>query len=212
LNLHRKRYVVKASRARADNYRVMPLLLHPQGGRDLARAERGFTILELVAVMALLSLLLTLGATAFRHYWLLHSLDAAQGDVATQLRQIQARVASESHPFIYGARFTPGTSTWSLVRYNQGTDRLSTDDDSCIVNGGTRTLPGVETVAAPASSFTAPQGVDLSKCGGAHSTDVFVMFYAKGTATGGQLTLRSIALDRTREIHVSSLTSRVEER
>ena len=188
-------------------------LLPPKGGRDLARAESGFTILELIAVMALMSIVLTLGATGFRHYWLLHSLESAQGDVATQLRQIQARVASESHPFIYGARFTPGSPSWSLVKYNQGSDRLSTDDDSCTgLDGVARKMPGAETVAAPASGFTAPQGVDLSKCGGAYASDLFVMFYAKGTATGGKLTLRSEALDRTREIHVSSLTSRVEER
>lgn len=162
--------------------------------------------------MTLLSLVLTLGATGFRHYWLLHQLESAQGEVATQLRQTQARVASESHPFIYGARFTPGSPAWALVKYNQGTNRLSTADDSCNVDGPARSLGGVETVAAPASGFTAPQGVDLSKCGGAHSTDVFVMFYAKGTATGGKLTLRSATLDRTRAIHVSSLTSRVEER
>lgn len=187
-------------------------LLPPRGGRDLTPADGGFTILELLTVMTLLSVVLTLGATGFRHYWLLQSLEAAQGDVATQLRQVQARVASESHPFIYGARFTPGSPAWSLVKYNQGTNRLSTDDDSCSVDGGSRTMGGVETVAAPASGFTSPQGVDLSKCGGTHSTDVFVMFYAKGTATGGKLTIRSTALDRTREIHVSALTSRVEER
>ncbi|HEX2058361.1 MAG TPA: GspH/FimT family pseudopilin [Actinomycetota bacterium] len=186
-------------------------LLSPPGGRNLATAERGFTILELVSVMALLSVVLTIGAAGFRHYWLLHSLESAQSDVATQLRQVQARVASESHPFIYGARFTPGASTWSLFRYNQGTDRLSTSDDSCAADGGQRALPGIETVGG-SSSFSAPQGVDLSKCGGAHSTDVFVMFYAKGTATGGTLTLRSAALGRQRQIAVSALTSRVEER
>ncbi|HEX2049946.1 MAG TPA: prepilin-type N-terminal cleavage/methylation domain-containing protein [Actinomycetota bacterium] len=192
----------------------MSLLLLPRrGGRDLARAESGFTILELVSVMALLSVVLTLGAAGFRHYWLLHSLESAQGDVASQLRQVQARVASESHPFIYGARFTPGGSTWSLVKYDQGADRVGTSDDSCGGDGGgTRTLPGVEVVGGSSSGFSAAAGVDLSKCGGAYATDVFVMFYARGTATGGKLTLRSPALDRTREIHVSSLTSRVEER
>lgn len=162
--------------------------------------------------MVLLSVVLTLGATGFRHYWLLHSLDAAQGDVASQLRQTQARVASESHPFIYGARFSPGSTAWSLVKYDQGSDRLSTDDDSCAADGLQRTMPGVVTVAPPDSGFSAPSGVDVSKCGGAHDTDVFVMFYAKGTATGGKLTLRSPALDREREIVVSALTSRVEER
>lgn len=187
-------------------------LLTPRGGRDLVRADNGFTILELVAVMALLAVVATLGAVGFRHYWLVHSLESAQGDVASQLRQIQARVASESHPFIYGARFTPGASTWSLVKYNQGSDRLSTSDDGCSADGGTRTFPGVVTVGSPASGFAAAQGVDFSKCGGSFATDVFVMFYAKGTATGGQLTLRSTSLDRTREIRVSPLTSRIEER
>lgn len=187
-------------------------LLSPQGGRNLAKAERGFTVLELVSVMALLSVVLTLGGTGFRHYWLLHSLESAQSDVATQLRQVQARVASESHPYIYGARFTPGSATWSLLKYNQGSDRLSTSDDSCATDGSPRTLPGAETVGPPSSVFSPAQGVDFSKCGGAHSSDVFVMFYAKGTATGGKLTLRSPALGRTREIVVSALTSRVEER
>lgn len=165
-----------------------------------------------MAVLALLSVVLTLGATGFRGYWLLHSLESAQGDVATQLRQIQARVASESHPFIYGARFTPGSTAWSLIKYDQGSDRLTTSDDGCAADGPVRRLPGVETVAPPDSQFTAPPGVDLAKCGGAHASDVFVMFYAKGTATGGTLTLRSVALDRTRQITVSALTSRVEER
>lgn len=187
-------------------------LLTPRGGRDLAPADSGFTILELVAVMALLSLVALLGATGFRHYWLLHSLESAQSDVSSQLRQIQSRVASESHPFIYGARFTPGSSTWSILKYDQGSDRLSTSDDSCAASGPQRKLPGVVVVPAPASGFSAAQGVDFAKCGGAHATDLFVMFYAKGTATGGQLILRSTALDRTREIRVSTLTSRVEER
>ena len=181
----------------------------PRGGRDLATAERGFTILELVTALALLSLVLATGATAFRHYWVVHSLDSAQGDVATQLRQIQARVGSESHPFVYGARFTPGSPAWSLVRYDQGSNRLSTADDTCAAQGETRTLPATETVGG---TFGAPQGVDLAKCGGAYATDVFVMFYARGTSTGGTLTLRSSVLDRTREIAVSALTSRVEER
>lgn len=160
--------------------------------------------------MTLLSVVLAIGATGFRQYWLVHSLESAQGDVATQLRQIQARVASESHPFIYGARFTPGSTAWALVKYDQGTNRLSTADDGC-ASDAQRAMPGIVTVGS-ASSFTAAQGVDFSKCGGAHDTDVFVMFYAKGTATGGKLTLRSTALDRTREITVSPLTSRVEER
>lgn len=159
--------------------------------------------------MTLLSVILTLGATGFRHYWLLHSLDSAQQDVATQLRQVQARVASESHPFIYGARFTPGSSAWSLVKYDQGADRLSTSDDTCTVDGEVRKLPGVVAVGPPDSGFSAPLGVEKSKCGGAHATDLFVTFYAKGTATGGKLVLRSTALDKTRSIEVSSLTSRV---
>lgn len=162
--------------------------------------------------MLLLSVVLTLGATGFRHYWLLHSLESAQSDVATQLRQVQSRVASESHPFIYGARFTPSSSKWSLLKYDQGAERLSTDDDTCSSDGGQRTLSGVVVAAPPASSFTVAQGVDFSKCGGAHATDVFVVFYARGTATGGKVTLRSPTLDRTREIVVSPLTSRVEER
>lgn len=155
-----------------------------------------------------MSLILSTGAVAFRHYWLVHSLESAQADVATQLRQVQARVGSESHPYIYGARFKPGSSTWSLVKYDQGTDRLSTSDDTCAVEGATRTMPATEAVSG---TFTAPQGVDRSKCGGAHSTDVFVMFYAKGTSTGGTLTIRSPQLDKTRQIRVSALTSRVEE-
>jgi hypothetical protein len=159
--------------------------------------------------MALLSILVTLGAGAFRHYWLLHSLDSAQGDVASQLRQLQARVASESHPLIFGARFTPGAGEWRVIRYDQGSDRTSDSDDTCTAVGEGRSFGGVTFVGPPDSGFTTPPGVTLSKCGG-NPADMFVIFYAKGTATGGTLTLHSTSLDRTREIEVSSLTGRVE--
>ncbi|MDQ3981974.1 MAG: prepilin-type N-terminal cleavage/methylation domain-containing protein [Actinomycetota bacterium] len=170
--------------------------------------ERGFTLLELIAVMALLSILVTLGAGAFRHYWLLHSLDSAQGDVSSQLRQLQARVASESHPLIFGARFTPGTGEWVVIRYDQGNDRTNDSDDTCTTVGEERSFDGITFAGPPDSGFTAPPGVTLAKCGGA-TADMFVIFYAKGTATGGTLMLRSAALDRTRVLEVSSLTGRV---
>ena len=96
------------------------------------------------------------------------------------------------------------------MKYDQGTDRLTTDDDSCSADGATRSLPNIIVQDPPASTFSTPLGVDKSKCGGAHGTDLFVMFYAKGTATGGQVTLYSPGLDKTREVTVSSLTSRVE--
>ena len=92
--------------------------------------------------MALLAVLVTLGASGFRNYWLLSELESSQGDVATQLRQIQARAASESHPYIYGARFTPGSAKWSLVKYDQGTDRTTMADDTCTLDGQVRTMPG----------------------------------------------------------------------
>ena len=159
--------------------------------------------------MAILSLLLTLSAPALRHYWLLQSLDGAQGEVASQLRQLQARVASESHPLIFGTRFTPGTGHWWVIRYDQGSDRTSDADDTCVAEGGLRQLV-VDVVGPPSSAFSAPPGVTLSKCGGSYSSDVFVMFYAKGTATGGTLTLRSEPLDRTRALTVSPLTGHVD--
>ena len=202
------RTVVKITYPGAENYGVKSIRsLAGREGRDLAGAERGFTLIELISALAIMSLVLSTGAVAFRHYWLTHSLESAQGDVATQMRQVQARVGSESHPYIYGLRFTPGSSSWSVVRYDQGTDRLSTSDDACTTEGTTRTLPATQ---VSGGTFTAPQGVDRSKCGGAHATDVFVMFYAKGTSTGGTLTLRSPQLDKTRQVSVSALTSRVE--
>ena len=210
LQAFRSLRIVKIAYGAADNYGVKSKCLRPQhGGLRHASAERGFTVLELLTVLFLVSILVTVGATALRHYWLLHSLETAQADIASQLRQVQARVASESHPLIFGARFTPGSTTWSLVKYNQGTDRLTTSDDTCVMEGAAYKLPGVTPDPAPASSFTAPSGVDLAKCGGSYSTDVFVMFYARGTATGGTLRLRSTALDRTRVVTVSALTSRV---
>jgi prepilin-type N-terminal cleavage/methylation domain-containing protein len=173
-------------------------LLEPAAG-----AEAGFTLVELMVVILITTVLLTLGASALRHYWLTQALEGSTEEVVSQLRQLQQRTDSESHPIVYGARFQVSTSSWAIVRYDPK-EPTTIGDDECTVDSTRAFSDGVVVSAA---SFDSPPGVDLSKC--PESSQRFVLFYARGTATGGSLTLRHDITATSETISVLPLTGRV---
>ena len=63
-----------------------------------ASGEAGFTLVELLVAISLALILLSLSAIAFRTFWLTQGLHGAANDVRSQLRQLQQRAESESHP------------------------------------------------------------------------------------------------------------------
>ena len=63
-----------------------------------SHGDSGFTVVEVLAVSLIVIALLSLSAAAVRHYWRVRSLQGAQAEVISQLRQAQQRSASEGIP------------------------------------------------------------------------------------------------------------------
>jgi prepilin-type N-terminal cleavage/methylation domain-containing protein len=170
--------------------------------------EGGFSLIELLAAMVLLAILLTLSASALKTFWLRRALDGSTKQVTAQLRQLQQRAVAESHPLVYGARFTEGSDAYTLLRYNpsDATPPLCAEMETLTLEDG------VEVAAE--TSFTSSPYISLSECGSVGTGDQFVFFFARGTATSGTLKLTHEGLGGTSQdtttISVTSLTGRVE--
>lgn len=181
----------------------------------MRRDQKGFTLVELLVVMAISGVLLTLSAGALRHYWFVQSVDSSTDEIVSQLRRAQSRTTSESNPLVYGLRFRSGSPSWDVVRYDPGTAVPPTRPETCRYEDRNQLGSGV-VVLAPASvaiSSTAPELVACkAQLAGALDTDNFVFFYARGTATAmNDLTVHHPILGSGRDetIDVTGLTGRV---
>lgn len=172
------------------------------------RNEKGYTLIEVLVVLALGAILLTLSAGALRNFWFVQSLEGATSEVTTQLRRIQVRTTSESNPLVYGARFRFGSSEWGVVRYdpNGGTcTEVETKSlDTGVFSAGAR-------ISGNTSLTTFSTTNETTTCRTALSApdDQFAFFYARGSATAGQVTVEQPQLGRIRTVTVAAITGRV---
>jgi prepilin-type N-terminal cleavage/methylation domain-containing protein len=168
--------------------------------------EAGFTLVELLAVITVTGILLTLGASAIRHYTKVRSVQSAQDDLVSQIKEAQARAMSESHPFVYGVRLKPGaaagaSSSWGVVRYDYGAGtctQLSTRSFS----------QGVYVSAADFADVSPATETCRTQVAGA-AGDEFVFLFARGSATAGTATVRADGVAGTRSVQVDGITGRV---
>jgi prepilin-type N-terminal cleavage/methylation domain-containing protein len=174
------------------------------------RNEQGFSLIELMVAMLVASLLMGLGYTAFRSYWLNRGFEGAHTQIVTELRHLQELTVSETHPIVYGARFRPSSAyttdsgRWTVIKYNP------TDPVAQCKELGTTEFGGGAFVAQ-ATFDPPPSTMDASLCPGYGSAgNRFVFFFARGTATAGTLTLKNDILEKTSDVGVLGLTSRVE--
>ena len=171
------------------------------------RKEHGFTVIELLAVSLIALTLLGLSATAARHYWFVRSLQGAQDQVVAELRELQQRSQSRSHPQVYGIRLRPGSqpgtaSQIGVVRYDYSTG-------SC-AELTTRTLDAGVYVSAASFTDLSPGPTQACRAGipGAGS-DKFAFVFARGSATAGSVTLRHPSIGDAKTVSLSQLTGRV---
>jgi prepilin-type N-terminal cleavage/methylation domain-containing protein len=173
------------------------------------RDERGFTLIEVLTAVALTAILVTLAAGGLRHYWLNQSLVSARGQVVSQLRQMQEQVVSETHPTVFGARFRVGSSDWGVVEYDP-TITASHPATTCKEVRSNTFSTGVKVTAASFATPTDTAMANLCKTIPGASSDKFAFFYARGSATGGTITLTQPAINKTKTITVTPITGRVE--
>ncbi len=171
------------------------------------RRQEGFTLIELLVVISLAVVMLTLGASAVRHFWLVRSLEGGRDEVISQLRELQQRVVAETNPLVYGARFRVGSGEWGLVRYNIQTGVCTQFETRSFETG---VIVSAVDLAEPSWIATCRSALG--------ATDEFVFFFARGSATEGLLTppgtpsaieLRQPVLDRTQRVAVTGITGRV---
>lgn len=172
----------------------------------MIRNERGFTLIEMMTVMSIVAVLMVIGGTALRSYWLTHALHGARDEAITQLRAQQERVVSESHPLVFGARFREGSTEWGLIEYDPTTD-------VCQETRAMRFDTGVEvqSVSLSEAGSMAPIVAKCRTIPGAASTDSFAMFFARGTASAGTLTLEQPSVGKTLSLTIKPITGRIEE-
>ena len=187
------------------------------GSSSQRQGEDGLTLVELLMAMALAAILMTLGGFTLRHYWLVQALDGSQDEAVAQMRQRQEQAVSESHPLVFGVRFRTGSSQWGLVEHEP--DDPSTplvNEQKCTevetLTFSTRVeVQSASFASSPESTFCAG---NLKYASGSavpgRDVSAYVMFYPRGTATSGTLTLLQPSLNRTRSVQVSPITGRVE--
>lgn len=170
------------------------------------RAERGFTLVELLIVMAISVALMAIAIGAIRHYWLVRSLEGGTEQVVSEMRAAHARTMAESHPLVYGVRFTVGESAWELVRY----DPRAEEGDRCTIAGSNDFDADVYVSSASFESSDKYDSEATADCASEFPGSVFALFLARGTATAGEVRLQHDGIGRSEDIEVLGLTGRVQ--
>lgn len=165
--------------------------------------ENGFTLSELLVVGVVIGIALTLGATAFNRYWKVRALAGAVDEVVTELRSEQQDATSQSHPWVWGTWFKQGTSRWGVVRGNAVTG-------ACELKSS-RTFPASVTVSAVAFDDVTTPALSANCAAAAETGSEVVLFFARGTATGGSVSLAHPEVNggTPRTITVAPITGRV---
>jgi len=173
------------------------------------KKEGGFTLIEVLVVMVISTILVTLGASAVRHYWFVQALSGSVDTVTTQMRQAQQQAESESHPLVYGVWFinVGDAARWGTLQYDPAKALPCTEIGKRTFDTGVQ----VESVSFTTDSTRTPacrSALGSTGIANAGSAQI-AFFYARGTATPGSITLEQTNLDRSESLSVTGITGRV---
>ena len=152
--------------------------------RATARDD-GYTLIEVMVVVALLGVLMTITVNRYDHWQAASDQSGTASEIEALLRSTHQRAITE------------GIALCVL---------FDTADDRYAVHRGGCAAPGV-VVDGPRD--VAGHGTHLASPSFAGSGGAGVVFYARGTATGGSLQVTRDGSSRVYTVHVEQLTGRV---
>lgn len=133
--------------------------------RQIFRRQTGFTLIEMVATLALLGILLAMATGGMTYYFSAKSLETSARELTSQIREAQALAVATGNS--YRLDFS-GSASYTLLR-REGSNWVH-------VRGPISLESGVQ------FSLTSPPYFGVDNPG-------YLDFYAKGTSEGGQLAL-----------------------
>jgi prepilin-type N-terminal cleavage/methylation domain-containing protein len=158
--------------------------------RTAAPADGGFTLVELIVTMTIMSILLDLAFPAWRNYQANSDTVSAARTAVSLMRNAQVRAVSEE--MTYRVDVNTSTKTLSVYRCVPGTAPLT-----CTLRQA-KTLDG-STVRITSAAFTNSSG----------SSTTTAWFYARGTASPGTLVVQRTGRNTQHVVEVEGLTGRV---
>lgn len=166
-------------------------------GWFFSREQSGFSMIELLVAMSVMTILMGLGSYALFSYSRAQVLTGSATQVLTDLRDAQVRAQAEVRT--YRVTFNVGADSYQIQRQETttgacgGTPPCWVGVESRVFLDSTIDLTG----ASFASSLCGPAGSD-------------VYFCPRGVSSDGSAILRSTRLNQDREIRVHGLSSRSE--
>jgi general secretion pathway protein H len=165
----------------------------------MSRDHRGFTLLELLVVLVLISILSALVAPRVGNSIRNMTLTAAAQKMAASLRYARSRAVSEKVTYI------------AQLNFKKASLSILTAQESAGANGGKLSVDGEEKGSRP-KVYDLPGGVQLAKAkSGEDEADsgLFqIFFFPNGSTSGGWIVLRNDAGKRCR-IGVDVITGAV---
>jgi prepilin-type N-terminal cleavage/methylation domain-containing protein len=153
------------------------------------RRDGGFTLIETMVVVGLVSLLSAFGVGAWRSWTIAQAQQGAATDLQTILRQTQVRAVTEGISFC--VKFNAAAGTYTVYRY------------ACAPTGNVK-VSGPYTLGDARLHLT---GVSFN--GIAPATTAEVTFRSSGSATPGGLSITRTGSTKTYSLDVEGLTGRV---
>ncbi len=179
----------------------------PTDRTSRGRAEAGFTLIEMLSVLALAAILMTLSAGALRTYWFTQALAGSRDEVVNELRRAQERAVSESNPRVHGVLLREGSSSWSAVEY----DPTRPAGSECLVITENTLESRSEIETATFSEVPTITAACVAQITPASTADDYAFFFPRGSATNGTVTLTHPQKPGTTwTITVTPITGRVE--
>lgn len=177
----------------------------------------GFTLIEVMTASLMILTLAALAYAPLRNYWFRSALEGGADDLISEVRGLQSRVTAESHPLVYGIRFTNtgnwmAEGKWGLVKHDPtggpGGTPLCTQIGTGQFGSG---LFGAD-VSLVAPSFTVTPETTQCRTNLSSATDQFAFLYARGTATAGTVTVHegNLGTDEDIILQIHPLTGRIE--